>query len=147
MELERVPMDTWLAGVLQEMVIPLEIHCDFTFESGLDLEIDPERLRRAVINVVNNAVQAMEDYNADYKRLRVKSRKRDGRFEIVVKDNGPGMSEESLSRIFEPLYSTKGFGVGLGVPIVKSIMVKHHGGVEYHSVLGKGTTVVLWIPA
>jgi signal transduction histidine kinase len=147
MELERVPMDKWLAGVLQEMVIPLEIDCDYTFESGLELEIDPERLRRAVINVVNNAVQAMEDSSGEYKRLRVKSRARDGRFEIVVKDNGPGMSEESLSRIFEPLYSTKGFGVGLGVPIVKSIMVKHRGGVEYRSVPGKGTTVVLWLPA
>ncbi|MBL7644787.1 MAG: hypothetical protein JNK74_01230 [Candidatus Hydrogenedentes bacterium] len=146
MEIECVSMDPWLAGVLQEMVIPLEIHCDYTFESGLELEIDPERLRRAVINVVNNAVQAMEDHNGEYKRLRVKSRQRDGRFEIVVKDNGPGMSEESLSRIFEPLYSTKGFGVGLGVPIVKGIMVKHHGGVEYHSVPGKGTTVVLWLP-
>lgn len=146
MELERVPMDTWLAGVLNEMVIPLEIHSDFTFESGVELEVDPERLRRAVINVVNNAVQALEECSGDNKRLRVKSRTRDGRFEIVVKDNGPGMSEESLIRIFEPLYSTKGFGVGLGVPIVKGIMVKHHGGVEYHSVLGEGTTVILWLP-
>lgn len=146
MEIERVPMDKWLSGVLQEMSIPLEVHCDFTFESDSALEIDPERLRRAVINVVNNAVQALDEYHGDFKRLRVRSRVRGGRFEIVVKDNGPGMSEESLARIFEPLYSTKGFGVGLGVPIVKSIMVKHRGGVEYHSVLGKGTTVVLWLP-
>lgn len=146
MERERVAMDTWLADVLREMQLPASLHCEFEFKSGISLEVDPERLRRAVVNVVNNAVQAMDERESDYNRLRVKSRVRGIRYEIVVNDNGPGMSQESLGRIFEPLYSTKGFGVGLGVPIVNGIMVKHRGGVEYHSVLGQGTTVVLWIP-
>lgn len=146
MELERVCMDAWLKGVLQEMSIPSGVLIDFSFESCAEMEVDPERLRRAVVNVVNNALQAMAEHGGDVQRLRVRSRIRPGRFEIVVKDNGPGMSEESLSRIFEPLYSTKGFGVGLGVPIVKGIMVKHGGDVEYHSKPGQGTTVVLWIP-
>lgn len=146
MERESVAMDAWLKDLLNEITIPEGIHCDYSLESNVNLDVDPERLRRAVVNVVNNALQAMNEHGGEFKRLRVKSRLRGGRFEIVVKDNGPGMSEENLPRIFEPLYSTKGFGVGLGVPIVKDIMVKHQGGVEYHSVLGQGTTVVLWIP-
>jgi signal transduction histidine kinase len=88
----------------------------------------------------------MNEHGGENKRLRVASRIRGDRFEIVVSDNGPGMSEENIPRIFEPLYSTKGFGVGLGVPIVRDIMVKHNGGVDYESALGMGTTVVLWIP-
>ncbi|PSM30486.1 hypothetical protein BVG81_010305, partial [Haliangium sp. UPWRP_2] len=45
-----------------------------------------------------------------------------------------------------PLYSTKTFGVGLGLPIVQQIMERHHGGLEIDSVLGEGTTVTLWVP-
>ncbi|MBX3179360.1 MAG: ATP-binding protein [Candidatus Hydrogenedentes bacterium] len=145
-ERQLVDMDAWLEGVLQEMEIPDAVDCRYTFESGAALEVDPERLRRAVLNIVTNAIQAMEERGDPYRRLRIKSRRRDGRHEIVVKDNGAGMTEESLARIFEPLYSTKGFGVGLGVSIVQDTMKKHGGGVEYHSVLGKGTTAVLWLP-
>ena len=146
MERECIDLDAWLEGALKEMPFPESVACHFTFESKLNLAVDPERLRRAVVNVVNNAVQAMAEVGEGYKRLRIKSRVRDNRFEIVVKDNGTGITDEGKARIFEPLYSTKGFGVGLGMSIVKDIMEKHQGGVEYHSVLGKGTTVVLWIP-
>jgi signal transduction histidine kinase len=44
------------------------------------------------------------------------------------------------------MYSTKTFGVGLGVPIIKNVLESHGGGVEYHSEVGKGTTVVMWLP-
>lgn len=147
MERQRIRMDSWLKEVVLEMQLPPDIYCRYTLESRLELDVDPERLRRAVVNVVNNAVQAMQEGEIEHKRLHIKTRVRSGRFEIVLKDSGPGMSEESLERIFEPLYSTKGFGVGLGVPIVKGIMAKHQGGVEYYSTLGEGTTVILWIPA
>lgn len=146
MDRERVDLDAWLRNVLDDISIPESVQCRFSLESGLELDVDPERLRRAVINVVNNAVQALVDHSGEFKRLRVKSRQRGEHFEIVVKDNGPGIPPEEIGRIFEPLYSTKSFGVGLGVPIVKEIMEKHGGGVEYHSVVGQGTTVVLWVP-
>jgi signal transduction histidine kinase len=146
MEHEVVAMDEWLSELMDEIVVPEDIHREYAFESDVKLDVDPERLRRAVVNVVNNAVQAMNEHGGENKRLRVASRIRGDRFEIVVSDNGPGMSEENIPRIFEPLYSTKGFGVGLGVPIVRDIMVKHNGGVDYESALGMGTTVVLWIP-
>ena len=76
----------------------------------------------------------------------VSSRLVDENCEIIVQDNGPGMSQDVLGRIFEPMFSTKNFGVGLGVPIIKNILVGHCGGVEYLSEVGKGTTVVMWLP-
>ena len=70
-----------------------------------------------------------------------------GRLEIRVSDRGCGMPDEVKDRLFEPLFSTKSFGVGLGLPIVKDIMEHHGGGVEISSQVGVGTTVVLWLPA
>ncbi len=68
------------------------------------------------------------------------------RLEIRVIDTGPGIPDDMLEKVFEPLFSSKSFGVGLGVPIVRDIMEKHGGGLEYKSKVGKGTTVILWLP-
>ena len=108
--------------------------------------IDPERLRRALVNVINNALQALDEVDKPDKKLLFRSRLVDETCEIIVQDNGPGMSQDVLSRIFEPMFSTKNFGVGLGVPIIKNILEGHCGGVEYHSKFGTGTTVIMWLP-
>lgn len=78
--------------------------------------------------------------------LRVASALADGRLEITVADSGPGIAPEQLTRVFEPLYSTKPFGVGLGLPIVKRIAEQHGGGIEIDSHEGAGTSVTLWLP-
>jgi signal transduction histidine kinase len=114
--------------------------------SGVTVAADPERLRRALINVINNALQAMEELRAPGQSLEITTSASDGLCEIVVRDSGPGIPEEIRERIFEPLFSTKNFGVGLGVPIIKNIMEDHGGGVSYASRVGEGTTVTLWLP-
>ena len=68
------------------------------------------------------------------------------RFEIQIIDTGPGIHPDNLDKIFEPLYSTKGFGVGLGLPLVKQIMEQHSGGIDIKSDFGYGTNVTLWVP-
>ena len=65
---------------------------------------------------------------------------------IEVVDNGVGMNGETLQNCFEPLYSTKGFGTGLGLPAAKQILEQHNGGIEISSEPGAGTTVTLWLP-
>ena len=72
-------------------------------------------------------------------------RARAGRIEVVFEDQGPGILAHVYERIFEPLYSTKGFGVGLGLPVVKQIMEQHGGGIEVETEVGRGTTVRLWL--
>ena len=71
----------------------------------------------------------------------------DERIEIVITDTGSGIADEILEKIFEPLFSTKTFGVGLGMPTIQQIMQQHGGGVEINSTQGKGTSVNLWLQA
>ncbi|MDH5411779.1 MAG: ATP-binding protein, partial [Alphaproteobacteria bacterium] len=69
-----------------------------------------------------------------------------GRLEITVSDNGMGIPEDLREKIFEPLFSTKNFGVGLGLPTVKQIMKQHGGGVEVGEGLSGGAKFALWLP-
>ena len=78
--------------------------------------------------------------------LNVTSRANGEMVEVVFSDNGPGIPEEILAKIFEPLFSTKSFGVGLGLPTVKQIMEQHGGGIDSNSTVGTGTQVRFWLP-
>ena len=68
------------------------------------------------------------------------------RMEVVIADNGEGIPQTDIEKIYEPLYSTKSIGVGLGLSIVKGIMEQHLGGIDIDSQVGIGTKVILWLP-
>ena len=152
MELETVVLDDWLMGVLSEQTI----HPDICFIQTLSLgdctiEIDVNRLRRAVTNVIDNACHAMQEENDPGRvrsgsRLTIETVRQGDWIEICIQDTGIGIPEDVLPKIFEPLYSTKGFGVGLGMPIIKQILEQHGGRAEVASEQGKGTQITLWLP-
>ncbi len=146
--IEKVPLrlDTWLVDLLDELSFPDDVHCEWTLSSNSVILADSERLRRVMVNVITNALQALDERSEAGKFLKIETRVVDGRCEIDVCDNGPGMSDEIIKKIYEPMFSTKNFGVGLGVPIIKSILEGHGGGVTYYSSPGKGTTVAMWLP-
>jgi signal transduction histidine kinase len=152
--LQTSPMqiDTWLNELLNELLeqrtIPKSIALVREFHSGATILIDSERFRRAIVNVLNNAVDAMREKGTpeSRNRLTVSTQVVDGRLEIVVSDTGCGIPDEDIDRIFEPLFSTKSFGVGLGLSIVKGVLEQHRGGIEIESQVDAGTTVTLWLP-
>jgi PAS domain S-box-containing protein len=144
---EVVAIDEWLAELLDELIFPADVNCHWELNSQAVASIDKERLRRVLVNVITNALQAMEEASAVDKILEINTVLAADRCEIVVRDTGVGMSEEVMARIFEPMFSTKNFGVGLGVPIIKNIMEGHGGGVIYQSTPDKGTTAQLWLPS
>jgi signal transduction histidine kinase len=147
-----VSIDEWLAALLDEQDLPggIVLERDLALPNE-SVPIDPERLRRAVINVFENACQAMTT-NAETQpgdtqsRLRVATRATDDRIEIVISDTGPGIPGEVMTRIFEPLFSTKNFGIGLGLPTAKHIVEQHGGNIEVETEEGRGTSFVLWLP-
>lgn len=145
--LQRVQTDVWLHEVLAGYTRPLCVECERI--DAVSVEFDPERLRRAVLNVLDNAWQACSERQvavAEPPCVRISLRAEAARLEIVITDNGAGMSADVLTRVFEPLFSTRAFGVGLGLAIVKQILQQHGGGVELASVPEQGTRVCLWLP-
>lgn len=144
---QRVQADGWLRDILAGYPHPLRIECERV--DAVSAEFDPERLRRAVINVLDNAWQACSERQTpaqDAPCARISLRAGTGRLEIMIADNGAGMSEDVRARVFEPLFSTRAFGIGLGLAIVKQILEQHAGGVELASIPGQGTQVRLWMP-
>ncbi len=143
---EKTNIDSWLGGLLDEQRFPVGIKCVRELNSGVILPVDREYMRRAVENVVTNANQALQDEISNGNQLNVKSVANKERLELHFIDNGPGIPEEIMEKIFEPMFSTRSFGIGLGVPIIKNIMEEHHGGFEIKSKVGQGTNVTLWLP-
>lgn len=152
--LQRLPLDECLDSVLAEQPAPPGISVDKRYNmSGVTVAADPDKLRRVVINLFENACQAMAPngeaegvVNGRKHQLTISTRRRGDRAEIVFEDTGPGISDKALDRIFEPLFSTKNFGVGLGLPIVLQIMEQHGGGVEAANGEKGGARFVLWLP-
>ena len=104
---------------------------------------DREELRRALINILRNGIQAMEGDG----RIALTTG-RDGEWvTIAVRDTGKGVPEEIRPRLFEPNFSTKTDGMGLGLALVKQTMDELGGSVALESVIGEGTTVTLRLPA
>ena len=127
LRLRSVAADTWLEEVLAEMQMPTSITLARDFDArGSRVAIDGERMRRVVINLVENAVQAMADIAAP-RRIVVETRAQSATYELTIGNSGPGIPEDVLPKVFEPLFSTKSFGTGLGLPTVKQI-VEQHGG-------------------
>jgi PAS domain S-box-containing protein len=145
-EKEPLKIDAWFAELLDEISFPDEVQCHWDLTSQATVLADSERLRRVMVNVITNALQALAEISNANKRVEIQTRIVDSRCEILICDNGSGMCEEVMSRIFEPMFSTKNFGVGLGVPIIKNIMDGHGGGVHYRSKPNIGTTVTMWLP-
>jgi signal transduction histidine kinase len=99
-------------------------------------------LRRAVLNVMQNAIEAMPAGGT----LRLEWGATTTAVQLRIRDSGVGMAAEQIPRIFEPLYTTKPGGTGLGLYIVREILIAHGGEVTVDSVEGQGTTFVLTFP-
>ncbi|SCY30493.1 PAS domain-containing sensor histidine kinase [Thiohalorhabdus denitrificans] len=88
---------------------------------------DPVALQECLLNLVNNAVESAREHQGDKALLGVTTRRRDGRVEVVVRDNGPGIPPGLEEEVFRPLFTSKEEGTGLGLPICRSV-VQSHGG-------------------
>ena len=133
---ESTPMstdiDAWCLSLADELEPPDDILLRTDCHSGARVSIDTERMRQAVVNLVQNAWQALENRNAgsDKKSVKLSSATEFNRLVIRVADNGPGIPEDVRDQIFEPLFSTKVYGVGLGLPLVRQIIEEHGGDIR-----------------
>lgn len=118
---------------------------DFTMEAPrheLYARVDKDEVMRLFINLIENSMQAMPS-GGD---LTVRAHRENGAAQVVIRDTGVGITPDNLRRIFEPSFSTKTGGAGLGLPICRAIMEDYGGSIEIDSHEGQGTTVTLLFP-
>jgi two-component system, sporulation sensor kinase E len=104
--------------------------------------IDPGQIKQVLVNLCKNAIQAMSRGGV----LKLCTESREDGVCLVVADTGGGIPQEMLSRIFEPFYTTKKKGSGLGLMIVQRIVRDHGGRIQLESNVGHGTTFRVWLP-
>ena len=156
LQLEAVPVDDWIANLVEEeaqrlpQTVALECHLGLGDQRA---EFDAGRMQRMLINLLTNASEAMvgkgdtpAPQRIDNPRIVISSQLSPRGIEISVADNGPGISAHNLEKIREPLFTTKSFGVGLGIPAVEKILEQHGGGLDIETADDKGTTMTAWFP-
>ena len=109
-----------------------------------DVDHDSDQMHQVLINLLLNAVQAMDGAGAG--TVRVQLGAQDGYARVVVSDGGRGISPQNLNHIFHPFYTTKGNGTGLGLSLARRIVEDHHGRIEVTSVEGKGSQFTILLP-
>jgi PAS domain S-box-containing protein len=149
------PMDTELAeedlnaivdGLLSFLRYELEeagieLRTDFD-QSIPKLELDDKYVKQAILNIVKNAISAMPDGGV----LTVRTRNLEDEVELEIRDTGHGMSEEVMEKIFEPYFTTKDFGSGIGLTLVYKIVKEHLGEIAVDSKEGQGTSFTISLP-
>ena len=111
-------------------------------EPSPHFRLDAKYLKQALLNIVKNAIAAMPDGGT----LRVATQRKGNTLQLKVSDTGVGIPEENLDKIFEPYFTTREFGSGLGLTLVYKIIKEHLGEVAVSSKPGEGTTVTLSFP-
>lgn len=161
-ELHRVPTDA--NALIEELVdffLPqaqaaaVQLRTQFSGSSE-GLTVDQSLLKQALLNLLINATQAMAHAKgsgrphggSDELMIRTERARAQGQEEfcIHVIDTGPGIEPENLEKIFQPYFSTKKQGTGLGLPTARRIAEEHGGSLGVHSELGRGTEFILALP-
>ncbi len=109
---------------------------------------DPEKLRRVVINLIGNAIDALEEAKTPDSSIQISAGENLAGTEVWlrVQDNGPGMDPATLERIFNPFFTSKASGTGLGLALSKKVVDAHGGSIETTSAIGEGTEFLLTFP-
>jgi signal transduction histidine kinase len=125
--------------------VPAKIVIRYDIPEGLDLFADKQKMQQVFLNLIKNAVEAIEGEG----EIRLSAAEEGGKVRIKVADTGEGMEKEALSKIFDPFYSRKRQkkGYGLGLFIVHNIVEEHDGSITVESEPGRGTVFTIILPA
>jgi signal transduction histidine kinase len=140
-----VDVKNLITETLSTLSIPENIKTTIDVEEKLvsiAFMADPILLKRILINLLTNAVQSMVNGG----KLTVKASLADETISISVEDTGAGIPKENLGKLFEPLFTTKAKGAGLGLAVCKRLIEAHEGSITVESEVGKGSIFTIHIP-
>jgi C4-dicarboxylate-specific signal transduction histidine kinase len=134
-----------LTAQLGRVSIPSNVLVELEVDDGLpELHVDPDQIGQILVNLFTNATQAMDNQPGV---LSVRAHNGDGRVHIRVRDTGPGVPPDLAEKIFEPLYTTKARGIGLGLSVSRSLATANRGRLTVTNHPGGGAVFTLDLPA
>jgi PAS domain S-box-containing protein len=144
-------LDRWLKHALSGLAMPAGITLATDLGAGGMVAIDGEQLTQVINRVIENAVGALTSpawHPAEQhpRRITVASAVAGPHVRLTIADTGPGIPADVLPRVFEPLFTTRNFGAGLGLPITRQIIEQHGGTIDIASSPEGGATVTIWLP-
>ncbi len=151
MVVEPIRLSEVLEGAVEsfrERLAKLGVDVRPTLDADGEMEGDAEKLRRVLINLIGNALDAFEESGTENPCLDVGLGENLAGNEVWLrlKDNGPGVDDETQAKMFRPFYTSKSNGTGLGLAISKKLVDAHGGTIEVHSAAGQGSEFVLTFP-
>ena len=136
-------METLVDTALERTVVKESVNLIKDFEPGLpQVSVDGEQVRRLLGNLIKNADDAMPEGG----NLTFTGRFSDQIVELQVRDSGQGIPDADLAKVFDPLFTTKAKGIGMGLAIVSQIVRRHEGTIDVTSKQGEGTTFTITLP-
>ncbi|HEY6562413.1 MAG TPA: ATP-binding protein [Polyangiaceae bacterium] len=133
---------------LRERLTKTDTSVQKSLEPDTWLEADPDKLRRVLLNLFSNALDALEDSSFPSPSIEIAggANLSGNELWLRVRDNGPGIEAERLPKIFDPFHTSKERGTGLGLAITRKLVEAHGGSIDVESKLGEGTTFSLVFP-
>jgi signal transduction histidine kinase len=138
-QLDLVDVVKYAVNIFTESYIYFESDIEY-----LQVELDKNQLTRVITNLLNNALYAVQDIENPAVYVRIS--KIENNILITISDNGKGINEEVKDKVFEPKFTTKSSGMGLGLPMVKNIIETYNGTITFTSESNKGTTFIITLP-
>jgi signal transduction histidine kinase len=146
---ENVNLAWVLDGALTQMRSKLEansVAVSRAYLSGPTVRADADKLRQVFSNIIDNAIDAMESTTGERRLEFAIQNNGQGMAAVRIRDNGCGIADDKIAKIFNPFYTSKTNGTGLGLGVAKKVIDSHRGTIEVHSQVGHGTEFVLAIP-
>jgi PAS domain S-box-containing protein len=131
-----------LIDALAIITVPETVKINNKLEETPQILVDPDKIKRVIINLIKNAVDAMPDGG----EITLESRNAGSNLEVTIADTGCGISDEVKSKLFTPLCTTKAQGMGFGLAICKRIIEAHKGTISVKTVKNQGTTFTITVP-
>jgi len=138
----KVDLNNFVKNVLSTIKVPENVKVVVDVPPEFTLDIDQEMMKRVFVNIITNAIQAMPEGGT----LTIYPRIEGDKKAVYFRDTGVGIPKENLDKIFQPLFTTKAKGTGLGLAVCKRIVEAHEGTIEVESEVGKGTVFKIKMP-
>ncbi len=151
-QFEPVHLDLLVGEAVNLLAAKLKagnIRLDLSLSDGLPpLKGDPKQLTQVFLNLLLNAIEAMPEGGTLTVRGAVENHPESGQgfLRVLIRDTGLGIAEKDRDHLFDPFFTKKAGGTGIGLSIVYSIVQKHHGRIEVESELGRGSSFIVFLP-